>query len=322
MARRHTAAAFARRHKWKLIHGHLAGLLIGLLVAFLLGAFTGSGLKTVFGQKLNKTGLRLYKHLDHRNVEQGQRTGSETPPEAVAERIARLNASLPHLTPRTLATPEPVTLTSFVRNYSSRVAGAHPVLLVVHDAEMPNAPGTQDLRAIAAWFNNPAAQASSNYATDSDGNTIMMVPTSAKAWTQAWFNSWAISDELLGYASQTAWPDTQLRAVAQLFAHDAVTYGIPIQHGAVSGCTIVRPGILEHVDLGACGGGHHDAGPNFPISRFIGLVNQYAAALRHPVSAPPATTTSSSRTAATVLRAKTGYWSWLAWRLAAGGWKG
>jgi hypothetical protein len=29
--------------------------------------------------------------------------------------------------------------------------------------------------------------------------------------------------------------------------------------------------------LGACGGGHHDNGPNFPMAHFIALVKAYAA---------------------------------------------
>lgn len=271
----------AHMRRWWHVHA-LVLIVIGALIVTLIGAFAGGAVwKRVNGQPLSPTGQRLYHHLDKYDVEQG---GSESPPAAVAARLARAAASVPTLRPRTLATPEPVTFRAPVRNYSSRAQGAHPILLVVHDAEMPNAPGLQDLRALAAWFNNPAAQASSNYGTDAQGNTVEMVPTSRKAWAQAWFNSWAISDELLGYASQTSWPVAQLRAVAELYARDAIEYGIPIQRGAVSGCTITRAGIVEHRDLGACGGGHHDAGPDFPLSRFIAMVKQYAAAIRHPVA--------------------------------------
>lgn len=312
---------FLRRHCWKILHAHL---IVGLavLLAFLFGAFAGQKLYTVYGQKLNAKGVQLYHRIATRKVEQGQRTGGETLPPAEAAKVAALNdqvaAGATH--PHPLATPEPSLVTSLVRNYSDRAPGAHPILLVVHDTESPNAPGTADIRAIAAWFNNPVSQASSNYTTDADGNTLLLVPDTKKAWTQAYFNSWAISDELIGHASQPVWPDAQLREVAQLFAVEAKRWGIPIQRGAVSGCTIVRPGIVEHLNLGLCGGGHHDAGPAFPIDHFVALVKAYAAGGYHPAKKPAAKPVPKP-VAPSLLRGRTGYWSWLAWRLGQASWK-
>lgn len=316
------AGAFARAHKKHLIVGHAAAIVVAALVAFLLGAFAGPRLHTVFGQRLDAAGVRLYHRIAATKVEKGQRAGMETLPPAEAARIAALNAQVAAGTghPHPLATPEPSIATSLVRNYSQRAYGAHPILLVVHDTESPNAPGTADIRAIAAWFNNPVSQASSNYTTDADGNTLLLVPDTAKAWTQAYFNSWAVSDELIGYASQKTWPDAQLREVAQLFAAEAKRWGIPIQEGAVSGCTIVRPGIVEHLNLGACGGGHHDAGPAFPLARFVALVKAYAVGGYYPAKKPVAKPVPKP-TAPAVLRARTGYWSWLAWRLGQAAWK-
>lgn len=271
-----------RAHKWKVIHFHL-GAGLALLVAFALGAFASHGFKKVFGQELDPSGQKAYSAAQG-HTEFQQRLIEKRPANAAAASRANDQAGdLAH--PHPLASPQPVTYTALVRNFSSR-AGARPELWVVHDAEMPNEPSLQSLRAITAWFNNPSAQASSNYATDAWGNTVLMVPTTAKAWHVAWFNPWAIGDELIGYASQRLWPVAQLRAAAQLAAHDAVEYGIPIRHGLVIGCTIIKPGIVEHADLGNCGGGHHDPGTNFPLTQFIALVAQYAAALRHPVPAP------------------------------------
>lgn len=322
------AGAFARRHKKKLIAGHLGAVAIGLLVAFLVGVFAGPTLYTVFGKKLDKAGIRLYHGIAAKKVEKGQRApapvtaSGETLPAAQAAKVAALNdrvaAGVTH--PHPLATPQPSMTTSLVRNYSSR-NGGHPVLLVAHDTESPNAPGLADVQAIAAWFNNPVSQASSNYTTDADGNTLLMVPDTEKAWTQAWFNPWAVSDEMIGHATQTAWPDTQLRAVAQIFAVEAHKWGIPIQIGAVSGCAIVRPGIVDHAMLGQCGGGHHDNGPAFPLAHFVALVRAYAVGGYHPAAKPKPKPVKPA-VAPAVLHASTGYWSWLAWRLGVASWKG
>lgn len=323
MTAQKTAGAFVRRHKSKLLAGHLT-LLVALTAVFVVGALTGPSLHTVFGKQLDAKGVQIYHRIVARKTEKGERTGTETLPAAQAARVAAINdqvaAGVTH--PHPLATPQPSTSTSLVRNYSTRQAGAHPVLLVAHDTESPNAPGLADVKAIAAWFNNPASQASSNYTTDADGNTLLMVPDTKKAWTQAFFNSWAISDEMIGHATQTAWPDAQLRAVAQIFALEAHKWGIPVQVGAVSGCTIVRPGIVDHAMLGTCGGGHHDNGPDFPLAHFVALVHAYLVGGYHPAKPAPKPKPVKPAVAPAVLRAKTGYWSWLAWRLGQAAWKG
>lgn len=279
------------RHKRHLITLHI-GAGLALLIVFLLGAFAGAaGLKTIAGTNLDQKAQGIYQALKAGHVEQGEQL---PPARAKALEDENQKAALAGTTgpnhPVPLATPEPATITSLVQNYSSR-NGARPALLVVHDTESPNTPGSlAGAWAIRAWFNNPASQASSNFTTDCAGNTILMVPDTAKAWTQAGFNSWAISDELIGHASQTRaeWLkcDTQLRAAAKLFAAEASKWGIPVQLGAVSGCTITRAGIVDHKMLGACGGGHHDNGPNFPMAYFISLVKQYQHAGFHPKPTP------------------------------------
>lgn len=290
------------RYRFRWWHVHALGVAAAVIVAFALGAFGASHYKTVFGQKLNGAGQKIYTGVAAKRVEGGQRNENETLPAATAARLRAANSRLaktanPH--PVTLATPEPITKIALVRNYSSR-NGTRPVLLVVHDTQSPNAAGLEDVAAIDAWFNNSVSQASSNYTTDADGNTILMVRDTEKAWTQAFFNPWSISDELIGYASQTTWPATQLRAVAKIFAGEASKWGIPVQQAVINGCTIVRPGITEHLFLGACGGGHHDAGPRFPLTHFVALVKQYQAGGYHPVD--PARAAAAKRHAAAVAK--------------------
>lgn len=306
---------FLRRYWKHLLAGHalLAGIIV--VVLFAVGVFAGGAL-------LTKQGQRIYKGIQQHHVEQGSRnvpSGEQLPP-VLAAKVAAANKKLSRTVGRAhpLATPQPLSLTKLVRNFSSR-NGARPILLVAHDTESPNVPGTQDVLAIWSWFNNVQSQASSNYTTDAEGNTILMVPDTAKAWTQAWFNPEAISDEMIGHASQTAWPETQLRAVAELFAAESKRWGIPIQLGAVSGCTITRAGIVDHLMLGACGGGHHDNGPAFPMAHFIVLVRQYAAPKVTPRPKPKPVV---HRTAPALLKAKTGEWSWIAWRFGQAAWKG
>jgi N-acetyl-anhydromuramyl-L-alanine amidase AmpD len=271
---------------WKhLVAGHAAAIAIGLCLFFVVFNATPQLVK-IFGQQLDRNGQTAYHAAEVHHTEFGQKLLErfalpKTKAAKVTARNNRLAAALAH--PHPLASPQPTTFTALVRNHSTR-QGTRPLLWVVHDAEMPNLPKLASLHAIAAWFNNPAVQASSNYATDAWGNTVLMVPTTAKAWHVAFFNPWAIGDELIGYASQKSWPVAQLRAAAELAARDDLKYGIPIQHGKVAGCTIVRPGIVRHADLGGCGGGHHDPGTGFPLPRFIALVKQYADALRTPKS--------------------------------------
>ena len=51
------------------------------------------------------------------------------------------------------------------KSQSSR-NGAKPSLIVLHTTEMHNRPGVEDLMALASWFDNPRAQASSHIGND------------------------------------------------------------------------------------------------------------------------------------------------------------
>lgn len=251
----------------------LAAALLAALVAF-LSALTATNLDENPAPSAPPVPEALAP-TDDEHTDLG-RVEVETPPSqyAVNESAAEAQTVGPD-TPRPLATAEAVDETKILpRNFSSR-GGARPALLVVHDTESRNVAGMNDVYAIASWFSNPAASASSHYIIDAEGNVLRIVDETAKAWTQAYFNPWSISIEFIGYASQTSWPEAQLRAGAKVFAASAAKWGIPVRQGDTSGCSIVRSGILQHSDLGPCGGGHHDAGNAFPMPRFVKLVGEY-----------------------------------------------
>jgi hypothetical protein len=183
----------------------------------------------------------------------------------------------------TFASPSTAGCTSaFVRNVSSRPAGARVLLGVIHwTGSRPIANSTADDLAIVRWFDTPAAQASSNYITDDDGHCYYVVPESQKAWTQAGFNPWSVSDEHINAGVLPVFPTTAGRdAVVRLMRGWHERWKIPYQRGLVRGCTVIRPGFLAHRDLGSCGGGHPDIGIPSAVDELIRL----AAAGEHPIT--------------------------------------
>ncbi len=167
---------------------------------------------------------------------------------------------LPERSP--LAAPEQPGCTSrFVRNFSSR-NGVAPRLWVLHYTVSANRSGWDDVDAIVSWFDQSRSQASSNYVIDHEGHCAYIVAESDKAWTQAAFNPVAISAEVVNSGHDASYAGVAgLRALAQVLSDSAARWGIPLQRGAVSGCEVVRPGIVDHAQLGACGGGHGDISP-------------------------------------------------------------
>ncbi len=154
-----------------------------------------------------------------------------------------------------------------VSNQSSR-NGVSPKLIVLHSTESHNRPGTSDVEAIVAWFDNPASQASSHVVVDAEGIAAQCVPDSKKAWTQAAYNPQSLAVEQIGHASQTTWPEAQLRKTAQYIAYWSKKYNIPISFST-------SRGVCEHRHLGAAGGGHHDCGEPYPLDRVLDLAREY-----------------------------------------------
>lgn len=186
-----------------------------------------------------------------------------------------------HVPLATVSTPG--CTTKLVRNYSSR-NGAPVLLGVIHWTGSRPTPGSPSSGlAIVSWFDQSAAQASSDEITDQDGRCWLVVAESQKAWTQAAFNSWAVSVEIVNQGVQPLLQNPRARAaVVRLMRGWHARWHIPYRYAKVTqaGCRVLRSGFLAHRDLGACGGGHPDVG-TFDLQ---GLIREAASGDR-PVSA-------------------------------------
>jgi hypothetical protein len=158
--------------------------------------------------------------------------------------------------------------TLHVRNFSSRT-GSPTLLFVEHQTISPDNGWTGVLGNVS-WFDSPAAQASSNFIISrAGGQCAYIVPMALKAWAQAGFNSVAVSVEVTETGREASYLEGAGRArMIQLMRLAHRVYRLPYQHGQVNGCTVTRPGYVEHRDLGACGGGHFDDQP-FSIDPLI-----------------------------------------------------
>jgi hypothetical protein len=160
-------------------------------------------------------------------------------------------------------------------------AGAPVHLIVLHDTEGGNVPhSSRDLQGLGEFFDRLSTQASSHVAVDADGNSARYVPDHRKAWTQVAYNSIGLSVEQIGFASED-WKgkdkEPQLRETARWIAKWSKRHGIPIRRGKVaSDGRVLRTGVVEHRELGALGGGHHDVNENFPMDKVLRWARGYA----------------------------------------------
>lgn len=163
-----------------------------------------------------------------------------------------------------------------VCNKSSR-AGAKPALIVVHATQSTETPGTADLAATGAWFDNPKAQCSSHVCTDGQGHSARFVRDEDKAWHVASFNRVSLGIEQIGFAEYARWADAELHETARWIARWSVLHGIPIQKGKVdtSAVKVLRWGVVRHSDLGAAGGGHFDPGRPYPLHDVLDMARAY-----------------------------------------------
>ena len=188
--------------------------------------------------------------------------------EQVRRRIDRIKVWLRKARKRRDQAEPEIVLTRISPNRSARTA---PIsLIVLHSTESDNIESSAaDLAGVAGWFANPAAQVSSHVITDSDGTSARCVPDSDKAWHAAAYNSASLGIEQIGRASQSVWGTSELQETARWIAKWSREHGIPIQHGAVSGGLVTRPGVVTHADLGYAGGGHTDPGSGYPLGAVI-----------------------------------------------------
>jgi N-acetylmuramoyl-L-alanine amidase len=172
--------------------------------------------------------------------------------------------------------------TELVRNYSSR-HGVAPRIFVLHYTVSPNRPGWGDVNAVVHEFDVAAFQASSNYVEDNEGHCAYIVREVDKAWTQAAANPFSISVEVINTGHEPTYAGTAgLHQLAVIIADVHKRWGIPIQQGLVQGCTVVRPGIVDHHSLGLCGGGHFDITPQYSVESVIAAAKKVAGAAAAP----------------------------------------
>jgi N-acetyl-anhydromuramyl-L-alanine amidase AmpD len=149
-------------------------------------------------------------------------------------------------------------------------------LIAIHATESPEESGSLDLAAIGNWFQNPQAQVSAHVCTDASlGMSARYVDDHLKAWHVANYNSYALGIEQIGHTAQAKWQEPEIHETARWVARWSLMYGIPIQHGEVSGGSVVKAGVVRHQDLGQIGGGHGDPGNPYPLHELLGLSSFY-----------------------------------------------
>lgn len=163
------------------------------------------------------------------------------------------------------------------RNYT--VSGGRSVdLVVVHDMEAPEVPGTA--RRVAQWFaGSTAPNASAHYCID-DKEIVQCVRDQDVAWHAPGANARGIGLEHAGYARQTSaeWDDpyssAMLRLSAKLTAALCTRYRIPAVWLTPGDLLAGKRGITSHNNVSKAfrKSDHSDPGPGFPWERYITLV--------------------------------------------------
>lgn len=163
-------------------------------------------------------------------------------------------------------------------NYGGYGRGNTPKAIVLHTPEEP----ADDYESTPVWFANPAAQASTHYYGDNDGDMYQMVPDADCPWANgnkggvnrtwkgvkdAWppwaevgvsLNCQTISIELEGKAATIGqtWTDSQHAALVKWIKHVAEKYGIPLD----------RDHIIGHFEVAT---DRTDPGSTFPWERLM-----------------------------------------------------
>lgn len=187
-------------------------------------------------------------------------------------------------------TPRPE-ITSYVRNQSDRQPGSKIKLIVLHTTEGHNRPGLEDLKNLASWFNNPAAQASSHVGNDAEGNDARFVADSKKAWTCAAYNSVSLNLEQIGFSAtaQSTWlsqNQKQLQNTAEWIAWWSKEHNIPIRKARVFKGRVLLSGVIQHSGLGVEGGNHGDCGEGYPFKYVMDLAKKIRDGKVKPTPAP------------------------------------
>jgi hypothetical protein len=155
-------------------------------------------------------------------------------------------------------------------NYSSR-GGSGVRLIVIHTAE-----GARTIDELGNFFASPSSGVSSHVGIDDTPGVIgEYVQRTAKAWTAAGANPVAVQTELCAFAGWSAdeWArhPVMLENCARWIAEEAAAFEIPIVKLTAAAAQGTGRGVCQHADLGSWGGGHWDAGGNFPIDQVLEL---------------------------------------------------
>jgi len=158
-------------------------------------------------------------------------------------------------------------------------------LLVIHDMEYPERKTAAE--DVAAFFHNQPKGSngtSAHYCIDED-SVVRSVRDHDIAWAAPGANSDGLHFELAGYSKQNRgdWLDEYgkhlLHNAAQIVAHKAVRYRIPVSHH-LSADEVRRGhrGICGHIDITHAWptmGTHTDPGTSFPWHYFMDLVREF-----------------------------------------------
>jgi hypothetical protein len=152
-------------------------------------------------------------------------------------------------------------------HFSSR-SGSSVRLIVLHTAE-----GATTIESLGRFFQG-SVQASSHVGADDKKMTIgEYVKRENKAWTVADYNPVSVNIELCAFASWSSaeWAKhpNMLENCANWIAEEAKFYGLPIQALTAGQAQASGKGVCQHRDLGTRGGGHHDCGDGFPITKVL-----------------------------------------------------
>ena len=182
-----------------------------------------------------------------------------------------------------LATPNwPGCQTRFVPNNFSSRRGQTIRGFGVHYTASANIAGYADMNGLTAYSSRPAAGVSWHFLIDREGHCYYNVPVNQKAWTIGNLNGQTINVEMIGRGNEPGYGGVAgLRKLGEVVRRAARIYNFPVRLGAVSNCTVTRPGIVTHWMGGSCAGGHADIKP-YDIAA---VTRQLAAGGAKPVTA-------------------------------------
>lgn len=172
------------------------------------------------------------------------------------------------------------------RNFN-RVGRDHVRLVVIHDMESSEKPGTA--RAVARWFAGMQAPRASAHLCVDCTEVVECVKPQDVAWAAPGANRDGYHVEMAGAAKQslTEWQDTASRATMRLAARAVApvcrSYDIPVVKLSPEEVADGKRGFCGHVDVTRAyhKSDHTDPGPNFPWDTFLGMVEEELGALNH-----------------------------------------